>query len=62
MSDDKGITSGTDTGYASHNEKETGAKIFEPESPGRRQSVALNLVENPLKVSHSPRFALPHSH
>ena len=37
----------------SHNEKEM-IRSPEPEkgdAPGRRQSVALNIVENPLKVS-----------
>lgn len=45
----------TDTAGVSHNEKNT-TRGSEPEmgdASGRRQSVALNVVTNPLKVRHS---------
>jgi hypothetical protein len=44
----------TDAAYAFHTENEKAAQTFKPEhvdGPVRRQSVALNIVENPLKVS-----------
>lgn len=44
----------TDAAYTSHNEDEKAAQALKPElvdAPVRRQSVALNIVENPLKVS-----------
>jgi hypothetical protein len=44
----------TDAAYTSHNENEKAAQALQPEkvdAPVRRQSVALNIVENPLKVS-----------
>jgi hypothetical protein len=44
----------TDAAYTSHNENEKAPQALKPEQvdgPVRRQSVALNIVENPLKVS-----------
>ena len=44
----------TDAAYTSHNENEKAAQAPKPElidASVRRQSVALNIVENPLKVS-----------
>lgn len=44
----------TDAAYTSHTENEKAAQALKPDQvdgPVRRQSVALNIVENPLKVS-----------
>ncbi len=50
MSDEKISGSGPDETYATHSEKENVAQGATG-TTGRRQSVALNIVENPLKVS-----------
>lgn len=49
-------TSDDEVAYTSHNEKNANQEFkpaFDPEETGRRQSVALNIVENPLKVSRA---------
>jgi hypothetical protein len=54
MSDTDKTSASPDAGYSSHNEQEKMAQDPEPklvDAPARRQSVALNIVENPLKVS-----------
>jgi hypothetical protein len=54
MSDTDKTSASPDAGYSSHNEQEKMAQNPEPklvDAPARRQSVALNIVENPLKVS-----------
>jgi len=57
------VSASPDAGYASHNESSKNEKLAqdpEPEiidSSGRRKSVALNIVENPLKVSFTSRVA-----
>jgi len=56
---DEKVSASPDAGYTSHNESsqngnEKFAQDTQPDiisSSGRRQSVALNIVENPLKVS-----------
>lgn len=43
-----------DVGYATHNEKTSHHEDSEPEladADGRRRSVAMNIVHNPLQVS-----------
>ena len=53
---DEKVSSSPDNGYASHNESSQNEKFAQDSGPeiinssGRRQSVALNIVENPLKV------------
>lgn len=37
--------------YVAHDEKKHTHDSPEPEEPGRRGSIALNIVENPLKVN-----------
>ncbi|KAE9377250.1 sugar transporter-like protein [Stipitochalara longipes BDJ] len=66
------VSASPDAGYASHNESSQNEKAqdLEPEliaSSGRRQSVALNIVENPLKrhsraqtISNARLFAEEH--
>jgi hypothetical protein len=54
MSETDKTSASPDAGYSSHNEQEKIAQNPEPklvDAPARRQSVALNIVENPLKVS-----------
>jgi hypothetical protein len=51
-----------DAASSSHNEDEKAAVAPEPQladSSGRRQSVALNIVENPLKVRLASHPNLP---
>jgi hypothetical protein len=60
MSEKESKSTITDVVYASHNEQEKPSHAPEPElvdTTGRRQSVALNIVENPLKVSFASQPA-----
>ena len=53
--------SGSTPGYTSHTEDEKTAQTFKPEydeAPIRRQSVALNIVENPLKVNFASQLTI----